>query len=82
MRNVSIIKTISDSITFYDGGETDFDYTLTISSDGHLTNIDVEINTENLRLDELQNYNTGKTLRDGLVGMILEENVKIKISGE
>ena len=82
MRNVSIIKTISDSITFYDGGETDFDYTLTISSDGRETNIDVEINTENLRLDELQNYTTGKTLRDVLVGMILEENVKIKISGE
>lgn len=82
MRNVSIIKTISDSITFYDGGETDYDYTLTISSDGRETNIDVEINTENLRLDELQNYNTGKTLRDVLVGMILEENVKIKISGE
>ena len=81
MRNVSIIKTISDSITFYDGGETDFDYTLTISSDGHLTNIDVEIKTEHNELDE-PCYTTGKTLRDVLVGMILEENVKIKISGE
>ena len=81
MRNVSIIKTISDSITFYDGGETDFDYTLTISSDGHQTNIDVIINTEHNELDE-PCYTTGKTLREVLIGMVLEENVKIKISGE
>ena len=81
MRNVSIIKTISDAIPFYDGGETDFEYTLTLSSDGHQTNIDVKINTEHDALDE-PCYTTGKTLRDVLVGMILEENVKIKISGE
>jgi len=81
MRNVSITKTISDSITFYDGGETDFDYTLTISSDGHQTNIDVIINTEHNELDE-PCYTTGKTLREVLIGMVLEENVKIKISGE
>tara|TARA_R100001244_G_scaffold67097_1_gene55024 strand:+ start:681 stop:968 length:288 start_codon:yes stop_codon:yes gene_type:complete len=78
MRNVSIIKTISDSITFYDGGETDFEYTLTLSSDGHQTNIDVKINTEHNELDE-QCYNTGKTLRENLVGMILESEIDIDL---
>ena len=78
MRNVSIIKKISDSITFYDGGETDFEYTLTLSSDGHKTNIDVKINTEHDALDE-PCYNTGKTLRENLVGMILESEIDIDL---
>jgi hypothetical protein len=76
MRIVSIIKRISDSITFYDGGETDFEYTLTLSSDGHKTNIDVKINTEHDALDE-PCYNTGKTLREVLIGMVIDKDVKV-----
>ena len=78
MRNVSIIKKISDSITFYDGGEMEFKYTLTLSSDGRQTNIDVKILTEHDDLDE-PCYTTGKTLRENLVGMILESEIDIDL---
>jgi hypothetical protein len=78
MRNVSIIKTISDSITFYDGGEMDFEYTLTLSSDGRQTNIDVKINTEHNELDE-PCYTTGKTLRENLIGMVFEAEIDIDL---